>query len=112
VGLATGLVVIIWAHKAWTSRRSGWREVRWITAQLLLLPGFWLGGFGGGWAGAVLLRSIVLRSFLGWYFLTAAGVTAICVCFPVARFIIGMGMEIGARDRPRQQPAQQREKSA
>ena len=106
------MVVIIWAHRAWTARQSE-KEMRWITAQLLLLPGFWLGGLGGGWAGAVLFRSIVIRGFLGWYFLTAASVTGLCVCFPIARFIIGMGMEIGARHVPARRSARRpREKGA
>ena len=110
VGLATGLVVITWTGKAWGARRAGWTGVERAMAQLLALPGFWLGGFAGGWAGAALLKAIHLRSFLGWYFLTAAGVTALCVCFPVGRFIIGMGMEIGQRESPDLKTARSRKK--
>ncbi len=97
VGLVTGLVVTTWVWKTWDARKSGWREVRWLTGQFLLLPAFWLGGFTGGWATANLAKVIHLREFVGWYLLSASTFTAICIGFPVGRFITAMGKEIGSQ---------------
>lgn len=92
IGIISGMVALVLLKTANSASIKNISSIVAITTEILAIPTFW---FGGPWIATSLLNFIKLDQIINSYIVSLATTFMIVVVYPVSRWIIQLGRELG-----------------
>jgi hypothetical protein len=94
IGLVSGAVALLLLKTANTASVRDVSSLVTLTSEILAIPTFW---FGGPWVSATLLKLVSLSQIINPYIMSVAISFTAIVCYPVFRWIVNLGAELGGK---------------
>ncbi len=95
IGVVSGTVALVLLKTANTASVKDVSSIVALTSEILAIPTFW---FGGPWVSASLLKLVPLAGMINPYIISLAICFPVIVSYPVFRWIVRLGAELGRRD--------------
>ncbi len=92
IGVVSGTVALVLLKTASTASVKDLSSIVTLTSEILAIPTFW---FGGPWVSASLLRLVPLAGMINSYIVSLAISFAILVSYPIFRWIVRLGEDLG-----------------
>lgn len=92
IGTISGAVALVLIRTANSIRASNLKPIVAVTAEILAIPTFW---FGGSWVTTKFISVSSIPDILNAYIVTLAITFSIFIFYPITRWIIKIGHELG-----------------
>ena len=92
IGIITGMVALVLLRTARTAAIKDTNNRITLVTQILAISTFW---FGGPWVATSLLKLLDLSEIITPYIVTVAFVFMIIIAYPLCRWILQLGKELG-----------------
>lgn len=92
IGVVSGTVALVLLRTANSLSAINLRPILAVTAEILAIPTFW---FGGPWLTGSLIVERPISDFVNPYVITLAVTFSILMGYPVYRWILKVGRELG-----------------
>ena len=92
IGVISGTVALVLLRTANSLNRVNLKPIIAITAEILAIPTFW---FGGPWLTGTVLVGTSTADFINPYVMTLACTFSVLMAYPVFRWVVKVGTELG-----------------
>ena len=92
IGVTSGAVALVLLKTANTASVKDISSIVTLTSEILAIPTFW---FGGPWVSTTLFRLIPLAGMINPYIVSVAISFTLLVAYPIFRWVIQLGAELG-----------------